>query len=224
MASKLMNRFRILGFAAAMLAVPAMQADTASIQLTGVGNGSTMGGVYVSPYTATVNGVSTLVICDDFYAHTSVGQTWTANVTYSGGNLSNTRVVQEGQTQTQAQALYNRAAWLVTELLAAYSSNNRARQGQLSFAVWGLFDPSSLGVLNTTDRNAAQGFINDSSAWAGVLNSSLVIYTPTPLTSTSPQEYLAIRTPEGSAGILWGLNLAAMALLVTALRRRAIRL
>ena len=62
MASKLMNRFRILGFAAAMLAVPAMQADTASIQLTGVGNGSTMGGVYVSPYTATVNAVSDLVI------------------------------------------------------------------------------------------------------------------------------------------------------------------
>jgi len=193
------------------------------MRLTGLGNGTTLGGVYVSPYTATVNGVSTLVICDDFYAHTSVNQTWTANVTYNGGDLSNTRVVQEGQTQTQAQALYNRAAWLVTELLAAYSSNQTQRQGQLSFAIWGLFDPSSLGVLSTANRNAAQDFIDQSNTWASVLNSNLVIYTPTPLSSTSPQEYLAIRTPEGSVLILWGLNFTAMILLVAGLRRRAIR-
>jgi hypothetical protein len=91
-----------------------------------------MGGVYVSPYSALIDGMPALVVCDDFYAHTNIGPpAWTANVTQGiGGSLSNTR--------WQDAGLYDQAAWLVTQIMSAYSAGDTARQGHASFALWGL--------------------------------------------------------------------------------------
>ena len=47
--------------------------------LTGVGKGYVMGGVYMSPYVATIDGVSTYVICDDFTTDVWIDDTWEAN-------------------------------------------------------------------------------------------------------------------------------------------------
>src|ERR1700689_2418331 len=47
--------------------------------LTGVGSNIVLDGIYISPYTATINGVQTAVICDDFKDEVYVGESWMAN-------------------------------------------------------------------------------------------------------------------------------------------------
>ena len=65
--------------AVALLFAPAMFAATVSMTLTSAG-GNISNGVYVNPYTASINGVSTTVICDDYVDDSYVGESWTADV------------------------------------------------------------------------------------------------------------------------------------------------
>jgi hypothetical protein len=79
--------------------------------------------------------------------------------------------------------------------------------------------------LGTSDQIAAWGYVNQAAAYANVLNTSLVIYTPvlSSGTNTPPQEFLTIRTPEGSATILWGVHLLAALGMFVFFRRRSIQ-
>ncbi len=117
-------------FAAAFLLLLAPFAVADSMTLTSAGN-IVMAGVYVGPYTATVNGVTTTVICDDFADETYLGESWTASsTTFSslGSTLNTQKWNLSGSQQTQ---LYNEAAWLVTQLLAA---TNPTTIGEIQFA------------------------------------------------------------------------------------------
>jgi len=64
----LLQKYGYLTVAAVLLCASACFAqDTVQVTLTGVGNGTTLGGVYVDPYTAVVTGLGTTpVICDDW--------------------------------------------------------------------------------------------------------------------------------------------------------------
>lgn len=54
-------------------------ASTATLKLTGVGNGTNYGGVYDSPYTIAINGTpATLLSCDDFATEIAIGSSWSA--------------------------------------------------------------------------------------------------------------------------------------------------
>jgi hypothetical protein len=221
-----------LGLAVVLWLTPTAQADPVSMVLTGVGNATisntTEGGVYVSPYSSNFG----LVVCADFFIDSQLNKTWDANVTQSGGDLSLTREATL-LGASSAQTLYNQAAFLLEGLMAAYSSNDRTLQRQYSFAIWGVFNSSVLGdildpgvMLNATDRAAAIALRDFAVAnYSNVVNSNLVIYTPVGLTAANaatrtPQEFLQIRTPEGSAVILWGINLMAVFGLIFFFRRR----
>src|SRR5277367_1307801 len=63
----------------ATCALVALPPPTVTFNLTGVGSGANLAGVYTSPYTGNVNGGSSMsVICDDFADDSYVPETWTA--------------------------------------------------------------------------------------------------------------------------------------------------
>jgi len=107
--------------------------DTVSITF-GAGSGVALGGVYVDPYTANINGVTTTVLCDDFKDEGWSGETWTATVN-DVYTLTNLPVAPLFGTSLGAgqQTLYSEAAWLATQILA-----NPAQEGIISFALWEL--------------------------------------------------------------------------------------
>jgi PEP-CTERM motif len=202
------------------LAAPAF-ADTANMYLSGAGS-NVLDGVYVGPYTATINGVSTPVICDDFGDESYIGESWTAN-TSTFPSLSNVKFTSAPETQK-----YEEAAYLALELLAA--PVNSLQAGELQFALWGVFTPSAITDLtgyNAADGAAAQSYLTGAEANYSTLTSAqlaeFTFYTPNtndPITcgdgrcaKTPPQEFLAVKTPEPSALLLLSFGLACLFLL-----------
>jgi hypothetical protein len=113
-----------------------------NLTMTGAGN-NVMGGVYVGPYYATVNGVAnTLVICDDFADDSVIGHSWN----FTANNFSTLGSALWGN-QTKN---YEAAAWLTLQMLSLKGNPNNATQvGYLSYAIWSLFDKSALNGLNS---------------------------------------------------------------------------
>jgi len=135
--------------------------------LTGVGNGANLDGIYVSPYTATVNGVvGTSVICDDFYNDVNVGESWSVTP-LSGENVSTAATTGLfgsqsanplilNQTYTNALLGYEQVAYLSQELIQLVqnpSSLNPTQlamqQDLLSYSIWAVFDPTDVSALLT---------------------------------------------------------------------------
>ncbi len=187
--------------------------------LTGAGNNGALGGDDVGPYTVTINGVSTTVICDDYDDESYIGETWTANVT-TLSSLGGTKWVDLGNSTN----LYDEAAWLSLNLLSA----GPGQAGDIQFAIWTLFDPNALNGLSAGDQanvlwwiNDAQGQTFSSGEFANVL-----IYTPNitdPIrcdgnycANTPPQEFIVV-SPEPSELIL---TLAGLLAVAVAFRRK----
>ncbi len=213
-------RFLLIASAVAVLTLaPSVSADTtASMTLTSGGNNS-LNGVLIGPYTATINGTSTPVICDDYADESYIPESWTANVS-SLSNLSKTN--NPGQT-----TLYDEVAYLTLELLSA--PKNSLQAAEIQYAIWDVFDTQAFTDLknfSVTDYNAANAYLlgaqnNYSSLTAGQL-AGFVIYTPNtnyPITcgkgacaNTPPQEFI-VYTPEPSTVLLFGLGLSSLFLL-----------
>jgi hypothetical protein len=137
-----------------------------SITLTGVGDGSIVStpslGVYVDPYTATVNGVAnTSVICDDWSNDSYVGESWTATVinTPSVQTGSATMFGANSSLSLSQSQLYNALAWLGTQLLS--NPTNYANQVAASFAIWELTYNAAGSGLASPDPTS---FLADSNA------------------------------------------------------------
>lgn len=162
-----------LAFATGVAAQP-----TATINLENV-QGPVMGNVYTSPYFGTVGSNPSLVplICDDFSDESYIPETWTAYVTslsgvttgpvlWSGGG------VVPGVGSINESAAYTTAALLGLEIINTNQSTPAGAEaaGDLSFAMWALFDPQvftdqtggsctlpgGIGCLNSTDLAAAE--------------------------------------------------------------------
>lgn len=125
--------------------------------------GASLGGVYTSPYYATV-GASTSeipVICDDFVDNSFIPETWTAYVTPLsdvtgsatpgaptspyGPLLSSTSPPQfaggwVGNTGLSQEQAYTVASYLADEILEQTPGSMQAQD--LSYAMWALFDPA----------------------------------------------------------------------------------
>ena len=155
-----------LGIALFLSSVAANLAWAANFQLTSAGNNIVLDGVYISPYTALIDGVPTTVICDDFADDVSVGETWQATVS-TVANLSpnvkwatNSDPALQPYSATTEQNLYNQAAWLSGQLLA---TSNPTQMGEISYAIWAVFDPTgvqnwlSIAYNDTTHYNAIWG-------------------------------------------------------------------
>jgi hypothetical protein len=138
-------RFLLVVAITALCMAPWAVAQT-PVTLTGV-QGSSYDGIYVSPYYATVNGVTTTVVCDDFGDESTIGSSWNATVTpYSNLNGTNTSWGLAGGTSQQ----YNAVAWLTLQVLQQAAGST----GQVidSFADWAVFDPT--GVASYLTKNA----------------------------------------------------------------------
>jgi hypothetical protein len=241
MTGKLNTRF--WGAVAVLLLLPALVAgavNTANMKLTGAGSDiawTSLGGVYISPYTGTIDGVSTTMICDDFGDDTYIGQTWMATPFSVQDAVSSgqTRLNQRYGAFDQATLLmkYTQIADLALLLLSAPTVSDRAAY---SFALWGVFDNSAIGTLNDAGlRSKAQTYLQSSaSAYLArsadqnaSIASAITIYSPIRGTasccSDPPQEMITVRTPEPSTVVLLAVDLAALGLLVLLLRRHRTR-
>ena len=143
-------RITCLGAIAAICLASAALAQT-SVTLTGPPPGYVYDNVYMSPYYATVGGVTnTPVICDDFADESRMGSTWNASVT-AFSNITSTNTswgVAGGNTQ-----LYGAVGYLFGQILAAPSGS--LNQIIDSFELWAVFDPTGVqNYLATTSAGA----------------------------------------------------------------------
>lgn len=213
---------------------PSLFADTTSMQMTGAGS-YVMGGVYVGPYTANVGGISTTVICDDFFDDSFIPEYWTADV-YTPPNYSSTQdQANSGLTGLALTQAYNEVGYLAVQLLNAADAPtpNATTIGDIDFALWGVFDPNALNYISASDQSAAEGYL--AQAASNENNSSYIsqftIYSPDtsdPITCTAggaacpdspPQEFL-VRTPEPSAVALLAVDMSGVGLLCFLLFRK----
>ncbi len=202
---------------------------TTTMMLTGVA-GPVMGGVYTSPYVATIgSAVGVNVICDDFADDSYVNESWTAYVTpLSSLNTSspvkwkgNAYGTAAGYSLTQPQA-YATEAVLAEELLSQTQATQAGQitAGEYSYAMWGLFDPAAFTYLSSqssADTGYAQAAINDlKAAAAQVLTNNLTPASFPNVTlysydtgaagcggpcTTPPQEFIAVKMAEPP---IWG--------------------
>jgi len=199
------------------------EANAVSMQLTGVGSGAVMGGVYTSPYTGTVDRSTVKIYCDDFLTDVGIGQTWTANATnftaFDGatGPLKNLKFDTSASLATQL-ADYETVAYLVEQIagIDQSSSAGKTKTGELSFAIWAVFDPAALDSISGTNKTNA---IADLAAARSALPSltpdqfaNIEIYTPNPLNAS--QEYF-VDVPEPATA-----SLAAMGMVFMMVSRR----
>lgn len=111
-----------------------------SMTVTGVGSGASYDGIYLSPYYATVGGVTNVpVICDDFADESILGAKYNASVTqFSGINGTNTSWGVAGANM----ALYGAVGYLTQQVLAQTPGSNQ--QIIDTYALWAVFDPSGV--------------------------------------------------------------------------------
>lgn len=214
-----------------------------------------MGGYYTSPYKALIsdpgldltrsadftasNSSPALIICDDFLTDVNTGLIWQATVTNMSAltgldtPLGSLKFDTSGLSASEEAALqqknYMAVAWLAEQLIDVNQNTAAGQQeaGELSYAIWGIFDPNALSDISGTDLSAADTDITD--AFDETLAdtpsdfSNVNIYTPYPGKDES-QEYLVVSpappVPEpGTLGLL-GLGVASFGL-VSRRRRKA---
>ena len=228
----MLGKFKIKFAVGASFFALAMGAFAANptMTLTGAGSYNIMDGVYVNPYDGRVNYpngtvLNASIICNDFFAHNSIGQTWSVTELTVGSltlaNITQTRWGQGLTTDAAKQAAiltYQRGAYLATQLMA---TSDLATQGQLSFALWGLFNPSALNYVTGFNKTKALEFLAaaQSMTFAAGSFANVSIFTPSPL--NGPQEMFVVRTPEPGAIALLLVNAAFGLGMIVLLRRRA---
>ena len=206
--TKAIQGFLLVAAAAVLCFVPSAFADTANMTLTGAGSNAPYG-VYVGPYTATINGTPTQVICDDYSHDSYIGESWTANVS-SFPSLSDVRFTSGNETQN-----YDEAAYLANILFDV--SSNKSEADALQYAIWYIFDPvdvqNAVGnrsfFSDATDVNGVAYWLNDASAQTFTAGefSNILFYTPA--SGGNPQEFI-VRTPEPGTVLLLGLGLVGV--------------
>ena len=124
------------------------------------------------------------------------------------------------------------AAYLAVEIMQAKMAGNVTKEGELSFSLWGLFDPTSVDPYGPLSGHYVTGtnLINAVAYLADARNAVILqgltpqnydyvtIYSPTP--QSASQEYLTVRMAEPSLLALLGIDLLAVAGLILFVRRR----
>jgi hypothetical protein len=155
---------------------------TTPFNMTGVGSGTVLAGVYTSPYTATIGSSTGIpVICDDFADETYIPEQWTAYATTLSTLTSGTpdtylkwltsgTITVDGYTLNQAAA-YTVAAVLATDITTSVAGSTA--QQDYSYALWGLFDPCGSGIYSGTAGCTTPGSPADPGAFGQLANYGL---------------------------------------------------
>lgn len=174
-----------LAISATMISLASMTAsasfastvNSVNVQFINQGTSVPYHGVYAGYYNAKVDGVDTIVMCDDHTASLSYGQTWTANeFTYAD-------VMGGASTKFSGTSKYSQAGWLFSQTAAAATPSVRA---QIQGAIWNIMTPGSVVMdpLAQSYFNAATGGTHNTYNWSNVMK----VLTPTP--AASGQEFL----------------------------------
>ncbi len=131
-------------------------ASSACMNLINPGYTGGFAGVYVGPYTASINGgTPTAVICDDYLDESYIPEYWTADIYQGSESLAKTRNatnpdpanVGPSLSPQALQQAYDEVGYLALKLLATPVSD-AATVGEIHFALWSVFDPNALSDLN----------------------------------------------------------------------------
>jgi hypothetical protein len=209
-------------------------ATAQNFQLTGTGSNIVLDNVYISPYTATVNGVTnTPVICDDFADEVFINETWTA----TSGTVGSSTSGLFGPENTQG---YGEVAWLSEQLFL-----NPGSAGAISYAIWSVFDEGDSttfgvsktgveGYLNSYNDSTTFNAVFGTNGWlaqaqAAVPNgaassnfSNVSVYTPvsgSQSTGGRPQEFLVVNTPEAPSVANLAVDFLGLGAVLFAFRR-----
>lgn len=137
---------------------------TETVKLTGAGNPTDIatvpgiGGVYIGPYQLSINGGAAVdALCVDPLHESSVGNTWTVNVSTVGGDISKTynagntaSVLGSSLTSTQGYEIDA----ILFDLIEG-PGNNLTDRITLQEAAWTIFDPTLFGTDTSSIQNAA---------------------------------------------------------------------
>ncbi len=182
-----------------------------------------LGGVYTGAYPFAINGSTTITtaVCDDFSDDIYVGESWKANVySFSSLNASSPTVLFGVNGSASQLQDYEEAAWLVEQM---YNPANAASISNISYAIWGIFEPSAL-----SNDPSAQAWINSAATQTYSTGEFSNFEILTPISGTQPagdgrpQEFL-VMTPESSAPILFAADLLGLATLIFLFRRRMVQ-
>ena len=203
-----------------------------TMTLTGLGDGATFGGVFVSPYWGTIqgNGVNYTgyMICDDYATHSELNQSWNAtgeNATNIDSGVKFDAVSYHGHT---AQEGYDAVAYLASQLMSGSNFLNYNAQVNYSYAIWDVMNPG-LNILPNSGGTLVQNLINTAflNTASGYSGPAVTVFTPYPNLNAS-QEFLvvggpAIATPEPAAAAVLGFDLLSLAAIVFFMRRHRVR-
>jgi len=207
-------------------------------------------GVYVGPYTATINGgTPTAVICDDYFDESYVPEYWTADIIQGSGSLITTRDATHQisgvslPTGTALQQAYDEMGYLALKLLNTPITDVNT-VGEIHFALWSIFDPNALVALNAaaggTVTSAAVAQLNEAIGAVGKDGASnyssyisqFTIYSPdasyqyqvctgtTGCTVANPPQEFLVKAPEAPFFALLGVDLSGLGAVIFLLRRR----
>jgi PEP-CTERM motif len=215
----LLKRFILCVLMVGCIAAVPSSATAQTLDLTGA-SGPVQGGVFTFPYQITLNGGPSLnVACDDFFDSESVPSSWQANVFSFGANGVPTGGLFTGFSGSTA--LYDKAAWLFTQMLA-----HPSQSANINFAIWGLFDSAAKGNsgYTTTGAGSSASWATAADTWyagAGDVASlfsadNFILITPATgnyLTSNEPQEFIyeLMPTPEPASILLGAIGFAFLA-------------